>query len=449
MASQRVFDIRPVCRSVSGAQTRRMQTPPGETFWPLGHFIDPAGWGHVWRTVEALKQHHHPTAARFFGDVTLGLAIVDELGDRPRLRTLRGLAECLRRRSEAGGRWLVLTPLGNTEPSPRAIRLSDQVVLMPVDERRLAQPSPGAMAVMRECAGDSLTPYLRFERHADIGEVDTRITACLFSVEETSLDVARSRARTRASYCLAVWSLLNPPTDHMAWPSVASWVPQPWVDVGIHTKPYEPGPGPKTSTTARTIENSEYPLPNESDLQLAVEAIDAAAKSRWATAVLSAAWQLFVAARVPNALERADRMLHVICAREALCEPPVPGEGEAERRWNRLLNRLPIREPLWQLGYSRREVQRIESRVVQARNIAAHGADSFLLNFGYPAGTRRLTLDGRRIPARDLNLAVVAADLPPMITLVSAAVRELLLRAKRASWDDGQLEQLLGACKRE
>jgi hypothetical protein len=60
-----------------------------------------------------LKERHPPTYARFLGEATLGAAIVEELAEHPRVRTMDGLRRRLAARADAGGKWLVATSLAN------------------------------------------------------------------------------------------------------------------------------------------------------------------------------------------------------------------------------------------------------------------------------------------------------------------------------------------------
>jgi hypothetical protein len=414
---------------------------------PIETYMQGRDWAEVWAVIDHLKERHRPTYARFLGEVTLGAAIVEELAEHPRLRTVDGLRRRLAARADAGGKWLVATPLANAILSRDVVMLGNEIMLVRLDERRSDPPGPSqaARAVLRGL-DDRLPLYLRHQpAGSDRPELDTRATVALVSVEQVGRLLALSRARTRANYSLAMWCLLRSPTHEEIWPSVAAWVPQPYVDIGLHNKPYEPGQWTRrTRATQRTITFAEYELPaKDEELRVPLEAMAAAPTSRWATGVLSAAWSLFLAERVPNALERADRVLHVFNARAALCEPPTPSETEADKRWRRLLDRLHIRRDLRRRGYQDQALQLAERRLQHARNISAHGADSFLLNFGYPAGAARKILRGPPVPRRELTLAVIAADLPPMIEIVRAATLGLVDRGRAAGWDDGVLEQLL------
>jgi hypothetical protein len=334
-----------------------------------------------------------PDLRTFLGEATLAAAIVEELAQHPRVRTVDGLRRRLAARADVGGKWLVATPLANATLTREVVALSDELMLVRLDERRSAPPGPSRAArAVRRQFDDRLPLYLRHRVTGRDGhELDTRAMVALVSVEEVGRLLALSRVRTRASYSLAMWCLLRRPTHEQVWPSVAAWVPQPYVDIGLHNKPYEPGQWMgRTRATQRTITFAEYELPaQDEELRVPVEAIATAPTRRWATAVLSAAWSLFLAERFPNSLEQADRILHVFNARAALCEPPTPSETEADKRWRRLLDRLHVRRDLRRRGYRDEALRLAERRLQHARNISAHGADSFLLNFGYPAGAAR------------------------------------------------------------
>ena len=122
----------------------------------------PHEWAHVWAVIDHLKERHRPTYARFLGEVTLAAAIVEELAEHPRVRTIDGLRRLLAARADAGGKWLVATPLANATLAREVVTLADELMLVRLDERRSDPPGAShAARAVRRGLDDRLPLYLR------------------------------------------------------------------------------------------------------------------------------------------------------------------------------------------------------------------------------------------------------------------------------------------------
>lgn len=125
-------------------------------------YMRPHEWAHVWAVIDHLKERHRPTYARFLGEVTLAAAIVEELAEHPRVRTIDGLRRLLAARADAGGKWLVATPLANATLAREVVTLADELMLVRLDERRSDPPGAShAARAVRRGLDDRLPLYLR------------------------------------------------------------------------------------------------------------------------------------------------------------------------------------------------------------------------------------------------------------------------------------------------
>jgi hypothetical protein len=295
---------------------------------------------------------------------------------------------------------------------------------------------------------DALLPPTVVER-SDPGQRadEVGIAAAVISLEDGHPGLARHRARTRAQYAVACWCLSSPPADQndgfALWPTVADWLPQPYVHHQIAVKPHE-------STTARFdrarpdegwFEYAPYLLPSEETvLRAPWTAMAAAPASHCARALLGAAWELYVCACMPSPLQRPDRAIHLLAAINALCVPPPPPPriaGTVDERWNQVAARLDVWTDLERDGHDVTAARRTRDRLDAIRNLLLHAADSFNLSYGIaPASSR-----GRHVSKGELLPAVVASDLGLMLLAVEDATRKMYEQARGNGWDPAEFER--------
>jgi hypothetical protein len=116
-----------------------------------------------------------------------------------------------------------------------------------------------------------------------------------------------------------MWCLLSPPRSRFdprrSWPSVGGWTPAAPVDFGIQRTHSEPRTfvGRAQRRGNRITMHADYRLTRSEDyLRAPFIAIEEARRGRLcALSLLSAARSLYLAQRIPNELERTERILYV------------------------------------------------------------------------------------------------------------------------------------------
>ncbi len=112
------------------------------------------------------------------------------------------------------------------------------------------------------------------------------------------------------------------------------------------------------------------------------------------------------------------------------------------KRWNRLAKRLDIwRHVAEARAYTSVEIDEVQSRLINARNIGTHGADAALLDLGWTAGDRPL-MYGQLAAATDLSLAALSRDLNPMLFAIGEALRGAWEAMRAAGFDEVVFEAL-------
>jgi hypothetical protein len=112
-------------------------------------------------------------------------------------------------------------------------------------------------------------------------------------------------------------------------------------------------------------------------------------------------------------------------------------------RWARLAKRLDV----WQhvadaRAYTPVELDEVQSRLINARNIGTHGADAALLDLGWTAGDRPLRY-GHLAAATDLSLAALSRDLNTMLFAIGETLRGAWKEMRAADFDEDAFETLL------
>lgn len=183
-----------------------------------------------------------------------------------------------------------------------------------------------------------------------------------------------------------------------------------------------------------------YTLPADDVLVAPFEAF-AKLSSRPAQALLTATAALYAAGRGSRA-QIADQVREARRSIECLCEPVQNSNaGSARQRWDCLAKRLDIwRHVAEARAYTPAEIDEVQSRLINARNIGTHGADAALLDLGWTAGDRPLRYG--LAAATDLSLAALSRDLNPMLFAIGEALRGAWKEMRVADFDEGAFEML-------
>jgi hypothetical protein len=168
----------------------------------------------------------------------------------------------------------------------------------------------------------------------------------------------------------------------------------------------------------------------------------AAIDRRPATALLSAAWSLYLAARVPTDLHWLDRLELMMRAREALCErpPEKSSAGSAIDRWRAISGMLDVASELRQLGFDSADYKSVTRRAWELRNLSAHSAVEPLLSIGYPPSRARSTPQSGPIPGAELAPLHIRDALEPTFAAVGFVARELWQRMLATDFDEDEWE---------
>lgn len=401
----------------------------------------------LWEGVRAIRTHH-PEVFNQYPENTLATNIVYVLGDLDDVPSLADLAEQLLEAAKEEGPWLISTPLAN---------ISLPAAMLPIDERTVLQRAylgrdvqddeyndvVDAHAKIFGEIRDYLSPPGRWLAPGRRGEdaVDTSRAAALLTIEDGTRGIAMSRARAKAMYALAIWTITSPPGDFTQLPDLGIYGPQPFLHMPQRSKEYDPGEwiSNKRASLGEIRHPSEYEVPVDDMLPLPFEALRAARDSRSAQALLSASWAAFEAARGSRFL-LSERLRHILVAVETLGEPE-PGKKMNWRRWTNLSKRYGVHDELRGRGYSEEEITRAEARLKNARNIATHGADAALIDLGFPEGVERALMGGQSVPGEDLGFPALSADLTILIFGVQHVLDKLLRLQRDAGWDDDEFER--------
>lgn len=356
-------------------------------------------------------------------------------------------------------RWLLSACLVNLMAPAEPVQLGEQRLLVPTSNARDTDCSrrwartvdDSPHLAMRRVFGHSITVGHRIDVDIDESKFDTRHSVSLVTIEEGSLSVARERAQAVARFCVAVWTLLSPPHHEMftpLWPAATEWLPGPHLHV--QTKALLLG-APEAATPRQRQQGMSlhyqpddeamYVLPDDWRLLAPLQAIDVAGSSRAAASLLSAAWSLYLAARIPSDLHWLDRLVYVMQAREALCEPLDRDRESVDGRWLAAVNHCGVLASLRRLGFNAADLNAVRRRARQMRNLGVHSADASLLSLGYPPNRVRV-LDGVGLPGAELAPGYVREATAAPFHAVRLLALEMWKRAIESGFDQEVHERL-------
>ena len=425
---------------------------PGETERPMEHFeqhLPEEGWKLGWSIVGALRRDHADLFALYDESELLGQAMdIIQSCDTP--PSLEDLAVALRSAGTDTREWLTQIPLANVVMDrPWAPAGTTAAVLRAVDtaadgeaadDETVNEDAAKAKFGVHGHLGDHLQGVSRTVRRASGIQTDTRRTASLLIVEDGPERMAYERARAKAHYAVATWSVLAPPARGELLPDVSIWSPQPYLLYTSPRKPLEKEQWiPKEQATfGRYREFSPYKLPADAILAAPFEAFEHLDR-RCAQALLSATAACFAAGRASRLL-LSERVRQVRAAVEILSDPG-PGQRGARERWEILTGRLGVWDRITEVrSLSEEDLRDLQTRLVNARNISTHGADVSLIDLGWRGGDRPL-MKGVA-PATDLEISALHRDLDAMVFAVGEALRGVWPEVRASGFDDGSFEAL-------
>ncbi|MET0602091.1 MAG: hypothetical protein ABW167_08900 [Baekduia sp.] len=443
MADADLMDLR---TRIAAAQARQEMelTEKGEIpILPLVEWLGEEDRGRLWEIVRRLRRDHASAANRFPEDALPAL-VVDLLMDRADDPELIDLAQEIDTLAASQGPWLVATPIANIELDRAVIQVgTDAVLLRAVVGRewltdRSAVGDDDSSLAVHKLLGDRISPVTQWT-HGEDTPLDTRRGATLLSVEEGVPGLALPRARARAQYAIAVWTVLSPADQFQLSPDLGTWVPQPSIHWQQRYKLKEEDAWiPKQLTHGGgAFHYTPYPAPSDEVLKLPFDAF-ANLEKRCAQALLSASQNLAHAMR-RSRHELSAQLRNTMACLEVLCEK----EGEqfaAEARWEAVAARFDVWSELAHRGYTEADIANLQLRVKRGRNIATHGSDSALLDLGYPESAQRKVAKNKYAPGTDFAYAALAADLVPLRFALGFVIDKLFEVVRTSNWDDATFE---------
>jgi hypothetical protein len=439
-------DLPELHRRIQGGAARREKQLADQGSIPIlprSEWLTDDDWLRVWEVLRELRREHIDVTVKFPEDTLAGLVvdIVAGVDDPP---TLADLAQELDALAATEGPWLISTPIANIRLSEPVIAVAPEAVLWHailgpqwLEDRDAASGDTSASEV-HKLLGDRIsqvTEWTAFDGHP----IDTRRGATLLTVEEGVASLALPRARSRAQYAIAVWSLLSPPDDFEILPDLGIWVPQPHIHWSQRFKHKEDDAWiAREQVRGGTASHyAPYTAPGVGVLSAPFEAF-AHLDRRCAQAMLSAALNLFNAMRRSRS-ELSSQLRNTMATLEVLCEKE--GEmGAAEGRWSNVAARFDVWKELANRGYTQDDLEELQQRLKYARNIATHGADAALLDLGYPEQAQRQVAKTKILPGTDFAYSILAADLVPLRFALRFVLRELFQVVRDSGWDDSVFE---------
>lgn len=427
---------------------------PGETSRPITipeQFFEDQHRLALQRVVDAVRRDAPRVYTRFAGSASLSHAIVRRLEDETERPTLARIIEVLDEDSRVNQRWLIGSPLANLKPPNRVVPLADEAALIPTDPdpdwQGFSESTVPSGFEIRAHLGDWILPRPQwFQATEHRAALDTRVTASLVTVEQGTRNAARDVARTRAGYALAVWTLEPQDTDRRyIWPTEGIWGPQPHLDLGQTDKPFEPDMFTRRSSqSSRIIEHAPWTLPEDDDiLRLPFDAMARAETSLAARAILASARAFYLAARFPSDLTLSERYMYLYTSIATLCEERDSFSTKAMlRRWDCLRSALGLHRELIEAGYQDGQLLEAEELLKHVRDMAAHAADSGLVNLGYPPDKSRVFAGNAAVRGDRLSRAMLVSDLRPLLYMVRVALRTVLHRVADTAWNEAAFEEL-------
>lgn len=454
MTPQELEELHRLVRQAEAFAKRPLEE--GETSRPITfftHHLPDAGWRLGWQLVGVLRAAH-PDLFRFYDEQNLHYEALGVLVGSSSAPSIDELADTLGSRGQSEeGSWLISVPIANASldrpwapagPNAALRRTAGWQGPMTTEQEESAgvEHAEAQFGIYRHLH-DRLTPTSRRLFLGDGHEVDTKLLVCMFLVEDGARGMATRQARAKAHYAIATWSILAPPDRWNLLPDLGSWSPQPSLKQSLEYKKLDPDQwiSHERQQGGDYREWAPYTLPADDVLAAPFEAF-AKLSRRPAQALLTATAALYAAGRGSRA-QIADQVREARRSIECLCEPVAGGNtGNARDRWERLANRLDIwRHVAEARAYTPTQIAEVQARLINARNISAHGADAALLDLGWTAGDRPL-MYGQLAAATDLSLAALSRDLEPMLFAIGEALRGTWTAMRAADFEESVFERL-------
>lgn len=205
----------------------------------------------------------------------------------------------------AVGSWVVPVPLVGVAAPATVRALGKAVVLAPASTWR--NNHFDSREIRRDVARLVGTPAeigSRYVHDPDDKLVDARRTATLICTLHGTRGWCRRIAFEQSRFFVAGWTLFSPPEGELhtpMWPQVTEWQPQPQLHVQEATHRIE-ADGTSTKYDGMTVlygpdDAAFWSWPDDEVIERVVRAVNAAGHSRAAAALITAAWDLYLAAR--------------------------------------------------------------------------------------------------------------------------------------------------------
>jgi hypothetical protein len=433
--------IADVHRRIGEARKRAEQPPDGiQALVPLEMHLADEDWPHIWELVWRLRDVDPETFNRSTENAA-ATACVRSLANLESPPTIGRLANLLAIGRDEDSRHLVLTPVANLVAPGDYTELSQSASLIraPLQNGEKVELIDRA----KRQFGDWIRPPFRMHRLGDRGELDTRNGAALLSEERGSPAVAAERARIKARYAIAVWSILRPPGQEEIMADTGTWLPQPWIHRPQSIRALQTEPGSRRPSQGEWVAYNPYEPPGDAmELRLPFTALQKVKSSRCAQALLSASWSLAQTGRASR-LTLSDRLIQLYAAVAALCDPGTGQVAGSEilARWNRMTERVGTWEAIAGTRYRGLDPKLANERLKGARDIATHGADAVLIDLGFPDGDPRRIAGGRVAEPSTLAVAGLSSDLSALLHAARHATRHLWLKADEQDWNDGAFSE--------
>lgn len=297
------FDV----TSVRAALQRDLAAVPDHRSEPLWANLSQEGHAQLGRLVDWLAKNRPDIYTIFAGEGDLGASLTDAV---ERLGNARwSLNELLERTvTDAVGTWVVPVPLVGVAAPPAVRALDDSAVLTPAgtwrNDRVDTRETQSEVALL---CGAPVAIGSRYMHDSDDQLLDTRRTATLIWTLRGTREWCKRIAFEQTRFLVAGWTLFSPPETEMhtpMWPQVTEWQPQPQLHVQETVHRIE-ADGRTTKHRGMTIVHGPddvalWPWPEEEVVAMVLRAIRASGGSRAATALVTAAWDLYLAARNPS-----------------------------------------------------------------------------------------------------------------------------------------------------
>lgn len=416
---------------------------------PLQDALREDGWKALWAVVRAL-QREHGAVYNQFTERGLVSQVLEVMRDAEAVPTVASLAASLKERAAAEGPWLVSTPLANIE-----MRIDSPIA--EIDETALVwraklgdtewrgvetgyrDNDEASRLVVQQILNDSIARPTKWLTYGVKDDIDTGRTATLLTREEGPVGVALQRAHAKAQYALATWTLLAPPGQGRVMPDIGVWGPQPTVRIPQKYKKQEVGVWPtrEPERGGWISTHRGYELPADPVLSTPFQAF-AARDRRPAQALLSATLALHSASRGSRFM-LSERLRAVQSALEMLCESK-PGARDAGDRWGRVIRAFDVDAEIAGRGYLSGDTKAITSRLKGARNIATHGADAVLIDFGWPAGVTRPLSPKQEARPDQLGGNALHTELQMLTHAVAVVLERLWPVVRDSQFDEATFE---------